>query len=340
MLKIGYQQSISAARSFIKRSLDGSYFYSLDLLIIDLLRINSGLRDLRKTMTTLSPHISINLNQQRLTCILEPTLALSHYGLPLAKNLSGFFELWLVKEFCQILDNIHFYQQNPESLQLKIAIEKTPTVQATNQQEIIQAVQDWESVRIATVPTKLNLFWIGDKPKESFLPKNVDPQIISHWESLACSLDNQLASNSINHNTLTSAWRDTAALAAILKSSIILTYQPSNKRDQNLPPDICTVFESWGIPCQQIDFDDPIVTIERKNLLHLLIQAGLAKFLWAGLNLAVVHLIVPSAFHLHYRTTEKIQDHQFPNRESHGEESVLTANLWEGAQGFWYSVKS
>ncbi len=290
-------------------------------------------------MTNLSSQISIKLNQQLLTCILEPSLALCHYGLPLAKNLGNFAELWIVREFCQILDNINFYQQHPESLQLKIAVEKTPNIQNVNQQEIIQAVQDWESVRIATVPTKLNLFWIGDKPSESFLPSNVDPQLILHWESLARSLDNRLIQQSINHNILNSAFRDTAALAAILKSAIILTYQPSNKQAQHLPPDICTVFESWGIPCQQIDFDDPIATIERENLLHLLIQAGLAKFLWAGLNLAVMHLIVPSAFHLHYRT-EEIQDPQSATREDCSEESVLTSNLWEGAQGFWYPVKN
>lgn len=286
-------------------------------------------------MTASSSHIPIVRNQQRLSCILEPSLALSQYGLPLAKNLGNLAELWIVREFCQILDNINFYQQHPESLQLKIAVEQITTNQATNQQEVIQAVQDWESVRITTVPTQLNLFWIGDKPKESFLPKNVDPQIISHWESLARSLDNQLAKNSLNQNTLTSAWRDTAALAAILKSAIILTYQPSNKQNQHLPPDICTVFESWGIPCKQIDFDDPVATIERENILHLLIQAGLAKFLWAGLNLAVVHLIVPSASHLRYKTHES-QETQSSTRE----ESALTANLWEGAQGFWYPAKS
>ncbi len=290
-------------------------------------------------MTTLSHHISLNLNQQRLTCILDPSLALSCYGLPLAKNLSNFLELWVVREFWQILENIHFYKQHPESLQLKIAVETKPTVQAANQQELIQALQDWELVRIATVPTKLNLFWIGDKPSESFLPKNADPQLISHWELLARSLDNQLDQHSINHNTLTSAFRDTAALAATLKSAIILTHQPSVKQDQHLPPDICKVLESWGIPCKQIDFDDPIAAIERENLLHLIIQAGLSKFLWAGLNLAVLHLVVPSASHFRFDTKE-IQEPQSPGREGYTEKSVLTPNLWQGARGFWYQLKS
>ena len=284
-------------------------------------------------MAKLSPQFSITLSQQqRLTCIVDSRLALTHYGLPLAKNLGNFLELWVVREFWQILDNIHFYQQHPESLQLKT------DVSTVNQQEVIQTLQDWESVRMATVPAKLNLFWMGDKLSESFLPSNADPQLIYHWESLARSLDNQLERNSIDHTALISAFRDTAALAAALKSAFIFTYQPS-AQDRNLPPDICTAFSSWGIPCHQIDSHDPIAAIERENLLHLIIQAGLSKFLWAGLNLAVLQLVVPSASLLRYGT-EEIQASQSLGREGYTEKSALTPNLWEGARGFWYPLKS
>lgn len=282
-------------------------------------------------MTTLSPQIYIN--QQRLICILEPSLALSHYGLPLARNLGNFLELWVVREFWQILENINFYQQHPESLQFKTG------VSTVNEQEVIQALQDWKSVRMATLPAKLNLFWIGDKPSESFLPSNADPQLIYHWESLARSLDNQLNRHSVTNTILTSAFRDTAALAAALKSAFILTYQSPEKQDTNLPPDICTALESWGIPCQQIDSHDPITTIELNHLLHLIIQAGLSKFLWAGLNLAVLHLVVPSAAHGSY-STEEIQQTQLCDIQSDTEKSLLTPNLWEGARGFWYRSKN
>ena len=294
-------------------------------------------------MISLSPQISINLNQHRLTCILEPSLALTHYGLPLAKNLGNFLELWVVREFWQILDNIYFYQQHPESLVLKTTMERAPTVQAASHQEVIQTLKDWESFRIATVPAKLNLFWIGEKPSESFLPSNADPQLIYHWESLARSLDNQLERNSVTHNTLTSAFRDTAALAAALRSAFILTCQSPAKQNTNLPPEICTALENWGIPCQEIDSHDPIATIERENLLHLIIQAGLSKFLWAGLNLAVLHLVVPSASLLRYGT-EAIQKTQSSQMQGCTEESALTSNLspnlWEGTRGFWYRVKN
>ena len=290
------------------------------------MKILEGLRELGKTMTIVSPHISVNLNQHYSTCILDPNLALSPYGLPVTKNLSKFLELWIAREFWRIIDNTNYYQQYPESLQLKTAVLKK------NPEELIQTLKNWQSLRIATVPTNLNLFWIGDNKSESFLPSNADPQLIYHWESLAYSLDHQLEQHSVTQTTITSAFRDTVALAATLKSAFILTYQSPTKQNKNLSPDICTALESWGISCQQIDSNDSIAAIERENLLHLIIQAGLSKFLWAGLNLVVLHLVVPSA--------SKIQQNQSSNIQSDIEESSLSPNLWEGARGFWYQLKN
>lgn len=277
-------------------------------------------------MKTLSPHISINLNQQHSTCILDPNLALSPYGLPLAKNLANFLELWIAREFWRILDNTNYYQKHPESLQLKTAF---PT---KNPEKLIQTLQNWQSLRIATVPKNLNLFWIGDNNRESFLPSNVDSQLIYDWESLAHSLDHQLEQHSVTQTTITSAFRDTVALAAALKSAFILTYQSPIKQNKNLPPDICTALESWGIPCHKIDSNDSIAAIEREKLLHLIIQAGLSKFIWAGLNLVVLHLIAPSI-----STT---QQNQSFDTQTDVEESSLTPNLWQGARGFWYQLKN
>ena len=43
---------------------------------------------------------------------------------------------------------------------------------------------------------------------------------------------------------------------------------------------------------------DDLVALERGLLLHLLVEAGLAGFLWGGLGLAVAHLVVPGHFRL------------------------------------------
>lgn len=291
-------------------------------------------------MTNLLGHnLSINLNQQRLTCILDPSLALNFYGLSIARSLSEFLDLWLVREFCQILENINFYQQHPESLLLTKALTETSNIPTHNRQEIIQTLQDWENVRQTTAPTKLNLFWIGDKPSESFLPNNLDSELISQWEFFAHSLDDQLDSRCVANSTLNAAFRDTAALAATLKSAFILTYQPPENNANNLDPEICTTLESWSIPCQKIDSYDTVAAIERENFLHLIIQAGLSKFLWAGLNLAILHLIVPYASSSRYIKPQLLNQQNF-NQEGNLPKSLLNFNIWRKARGFWYQIKN
>jgi hypothetical protein len=298
-------------------------------------------------MTNSSPHLSITLNQQRFTCVLDPSLFLSHYGLLLVKSLGEVMDLWVPRELLYILDNPNFYLQQPESVLFKTKPQNSTelqssdrfAVQSAERQEVVQVLKDWEYIRRETNPANLKLFWIGDKLGESFLPSHADLQLIYRWESLARSLDNQLNKLSVTNTTLTSALRDTATLATALNSAFILTYQLTENNGINLSaPGICVALESWEIPCQQIDAHDPIAAIERENLLHLIIQAGLSKFLWAGLNLAVLHLVVPSAS-LRYDPEEN-QETQSSNIQDHTEESALTPNLWEGARGFWYRFRS
>jgi hypothetical protein len=288
-------------------------------------------------MATLSPNISITLSQQHLTCVLDPSLVLSNYGLSLAKHLREVMELWVVRELWYILDNPQFYLQQPESLLMRTTPEKVTNIPLPDRQELIQALQDWECMRMATDPTSLNLFWIGDQPGESYLPARADPQLIWRWESLACSLDNQLKGNTLTSETLALAFRDAAALATALNSAFILTYQLPEACATSLPPDICVALETWGIPCREIYPLDAIATIERDNLRRLIVQAGLSKLLWAGLHLAVLHLVVPSASALFCRI-DQAQETRSPNIGGDAEHSVLTTNLWQGAQGFWYRI--
>ena len=70
--------------------------------------------------------------------------------------------------------------------------------------------------------------------------------------------------------------------------------------------------------------------------LRLLVEAGLAGFLWGGLGLAVVHLVVPDRFRLP-------AGHGFAGG---GEELDFLAeadplpvkSAWEDAQAFWYDL--
>jgi hypothetical protein len=287
-------------------------------------------------MATLSPNLSITLSQRRWACVLDPSLFLSHYGVLLVQSLGNVLELWVARELWHILDNPSFYLTQPEWVIPQTELELSPELQTVAQQRRAQALRRWELLRVQTPLVDLNLFWIGDLPADSFLPDGSDPQLIAHWEAIAQSLDQRLRQQSRNSPIITLAFRDTAALAAVLGSAFILTYQASGTSEKaNTPPEICQMLERWGIPCQQIDALDAIAVVERENLLQLMISTGLSKFLWSGLNLIVLHLFVPSAF------TTGCHTQLSRATPSWDEGEILEAGLldcWEGAKGFWYRL--
>jgi hypothetical protein len=264
-------------------------------------------------MMTRLPTFSIKFSQQCRTCVLDPTLVLSRYGISLVKQLGELMEIWFPREFWHILDNTHFYLENPEYLFCPRAIPAiTIDSQQSIRQEIIQALQQWELRRKETALVDLNIFRVGDKLEESHLPKRITPQIIWDYETLAHSLEKRIENHPDVNETLISAFRDTVALALTLDSSCILTYQLPKERDNNLPPRICMALEQWEIPCQAIALQDEIVTLERNYWHQLFVQAGMSKFLWAdNLHMAVLHLLAPANSEL---------------------------DIWKNVQGFWYQL--
>ncbi|MBD0337204.1 MAG: hypothetical protein ICV62_17080, partial [Cyanobacteria bacterium Co-bin13] len=89
---------------------------------------------------TLVSDFSITLNQRRWACVLDPALALSDYGLPLAKQLGELMELWIVREFWHLLDNTQFYLQQPEQL-LQSAGSLFKPEQQTLSQQVVRSLQ-------------------------------------------------------------------------------------------------------------------------------------------------------------------------------------------------------
>jgi hypothetical protein len=256
---------------------------------------------------------SIEFSQQRRTCVLDPTLALSRYGISLIKQLGELINIWLPREFWHILDNTDFYLKHPEYLFCQRAISSTTMdTQQSIRQEITQALQEWERKRKETALVDLNIFRVGDKPEESHLPERIDPQIIWDYEILAQSLETRIGKDFDFNETLTSAFRDTVALAITLDSCCILTYQRSPEKKENLPPGICTALEKWKISCSALALQDEIVTLERNYWHQIFVYAGMSKFLWVDdLNLVVLNLLVPGSSNL---------------------------DIWKSLRGFWYQL--
>jgi hypothetical protein len=272
-------------------------------------------------MTTLSSKLSPSLTQRRLIGVLDPNLVLSPHGMPLAKHLGEVMELWLARELWHILDNISFWEQHPESMRIPD----------------IQVLHDWQCARAEKDPASLNLFWLGDRLGESFLPPHTDSDLLQCWELLARSLDDRIEQQDSHKEILTLAVRDTVALAIALNSAVILTYQSPANAAINLPPPICINLEKWNIPCQAIAPTDPIGAIECKHFRHLIVEAGLAKLAWSGLHLVILHLVVPAASALYYNF-HRFRDFSSPEIDYSNESPSLAIDLWEGARGFWYQI--
>jgi hypothetical protein len=285
---------------------------------------------------TLVPDFSITLNQRRWACVLDPSLALSDYGLPLVKQLGEFMELWIVREFWHILDNPQFYLHQPERILGQQAATLTAPQQRSLSQQVFRSLKEWERLRTTVDRNSWNINFLADVIGESCVPPGLDPGMIWRWESLAQSLDTQLDTQAFKADTLTLAYRDLAALAAA-RPACILTYRSAEDIANRRPPSVCTTFEQWGICCQEVLQRDAIADIEREQFRNLLVHAGLSKFLWAGLHLVVLHLVVPIAAALS-NTQDWSEEFSFSEIGDLTEVQDLPANLWENAQGFWYTI--
>jgi hypothetical protein len=162
------------------------------------------------------------------------------------------------------------------------------------------AKNSWEQIHNQTGLTNLPIFRVGDRPLESSLPQGMKPEIISRYEFFANSLANHIQQHynpeiQINiSDTLTSVFQDTIALATTLDSCFILTCLSPQEIEGNPYPSICIAMNNWGIPCQVISKEDEIAAIERNYLHKLIIKAGLAKFFWSGLEIAILHILTPT----------------------------------------------
>jgi len=276
------------------------------------------------------PELSVAITQKRWACVLDPTLALSIYGLPLVTRLGRVMEVWVGRELWHILDNTHFYLQRPDTL-LSSGSEDAESV-AVRSQVVINALREWEHIRLESDPGRQNCYWIGDGPLESFLPEEQEPEIVWRYEAISASLDRRLSDT----GTLPSAYRDTASLAVSLPAAFVLTHIPPESGHDAMPG-ICQTLDGWGISCQTVATDDPWRRKESEILYQTLVQAGLGKWAWSGLRAAVLHLAAPAAL-----TAIGCNgggpgylEGEFAHFEPAEQEQ---ADYWRDAQGYWYPL--
>jgi hypothetical protein len=268
-------------------------------------------------------------------CVIDPSLALSHYGSLIVENLGKEVELWIGREMWNILKNIDFYLHRPDLvISQHRTYEETLISEIQVLDEVFWSLKEWKRVRQNNDIARLGLFWLGDSLQESFLPPNRTTKVFKHWEKLAHSLDNYISQPQSSENVLTSALRDTVALSVCLGSASILTYQLPTLR-QDIIPDIGLTLENWGIPCQMLQANEPMVAIERQHLHQSIVDTGLAKLLFAGVKLAIFHLVIP-AVNISGNIAHQILTTNLTGNSNYSDRLIAEDYFWRNVQGFWY----
>jgi len=156
------------------------------------------------TATTL-PDFTITCSSRRRACVIDSALALSVYGLPIAKQLGEWLELWVVREFWHLLE--------ARDATRFVLPQLTPSME--------RALQEWERLRQHVDSQHRPVNVLADVLGDSSLPAGSDPDLIWRWESLAQALDRLLEAQGLPIDAPTMASRDLVALAAARNACIL-----------------------------------------------------------------------------------------------------------------------
>ena len=283
-----------------------------------------------------SPHRSQSLQRYR-SCVLDPSLVLSPHGVAIAASLSSELNVWIARELWHIIDNIELYLHKPELILAETAV-------VTEQSSLVKlryALKQWANLRNRHDLNHLNLFWLGDSLKESYLPLNQDNSIFQQWEWLASFLDRQINCSSAPKSILTLAFRDSIAMTASISSTFLLTAQFPDTSDTAVkPPEICQTIADWGISCQLVPSSECFLLVEKEHIRQLLTTAGLAKFVWMGISFVVLHAVLPVFSNVYFLPTTSVfqrSQKDFTKAEI-AHQAAYQSNLWEQSTCFWYPL--
>ena len=272
------------------------------------------------------PDVSVQLRQRPWRCVLDPNLALSPFGAEFARRLMLHAEVWLGTEFLKILDSAWVYEREPELL-------AWPAPDPAGAGLLRHTMRAWTELRDEASLGGSPLHWIGDVPRESSLPSGVQEDVVTRWKGAARSLDARMPWASEAGGPLVATMRDTPALGAVLPAAILALHADTPQGS----PMLCKHLACWGIACSRLVDADELVVMERDIVRRVLVQAGLAEFLWGGMDLAVLHVHAAGVGRRRCKAEalgEDGDDEQWLAEPSEGPTAP-----WGGAQVFWYDVR-
>jgi hypothetical protein len=276
------------------------------------------------------PPFQVTVDTKGWFCVLDVRPALARHGPMLALRLAEELRVCLVPRLWSILDNTAHYRLHPEDLLADpFADPATPMLDP-------HALTQWERARLDLGLPALRLYWAGDALHESFMPKDVDAQVIERFERFGIDLEERLLGTVPDLELalpLVGGALDAAALAAAMSRyrPLILTLaEPSGD-----PPAICRLLAAGGIDCREVNpmQSQPL----RQELTPLLARSGALELCWTGLDLAVVHLVTPRAF-LGDAPTDRTPDLESVADPCDDGGDDGDDDVWQDARVFWYRL--
>ena len=261
--------------------------------------------------------LSVHVGRRRWRCVLDPHLCLTRIGAAFVCELVRHAEVWISAGALNIFDDWMLLEEVPAALMWTAA-------GIPDAEELRDALRTWRRFRNSHSHAGGRLCWVRDAVRESSLPEDADEFLVPRWEAMAESLDQRLARAEEHRGPMVAATRDAAALATLLPSAILL-----GLGSRHGDPPLCHYLKAWHLPCRRLDSLDDLVAIERRLLLQMLVEAGLAPFPWGGLRLVVAHILAPG-----HRRLGAGDEGDFLE----GDEPRPIRGPWEDAHAFWYDL--
>lgn len=289
------------------------------------------------------PPLDVSVRAKRFSCILDVELALSPYGLMFATRLAEEMEVWLVRTLWQILDNTQFYLSQPSHLLPATAAKATARAdRRRHAAALASTLRQWEAARLETDLSGTGIFWAGDARCESLLPKDVEKSLVERFELMAADLDALSARSGSTldvHDVVRDCARDTVALATALTRHRPIIFTLLGQGEGSTPgagePRLCKFLRECGISCQKVGNGLETSAIKR-HLLTIFARAGVVELIWAGLDLAALHLVAPGALVM---PAEGDSGQQFQERSVFVSATGPRRHAWnQGAAAFWWTI--
>jgi hypothetical protein len=254
-----------------------------------------------------SSELSVSVAYRRPKLVLDPWLCLDARGPSLIQKLQACAELWLVRELWHILDNSHYFAQEPKALldddgavpsvtdyralfgrAAQLANSPGDASCSARARALRRSLQFWDGLRLSSDLLGLKLFWLGDGLSESLLPEGSSPQLHPQHERLVEWLDGELKPRS----PVQCAQRDALALALALGDVPILS--TADRAGEVLS--MARWLSASKLSCQQVSEPDLLLELERESWRSLLVRANCSSLVWSGLQLTLLHVNGSASF--------------------------------------------